>query len=321
MARPWRIEYEGAFYHVMSRGNDGQEIFYGDRDKRRFLDTIGEMSDRFDVDIFAYVLMSNHYHLLLCTKHANLSKAMQWLGVTYSRRFNNAHNRNGHLFQGRFKSILVENEPYVVELSCYIHRNPLRAGMVKRLIDYKWSSYPPYAYGRKAHEWLKMDMILSFFSDDDPRKRYREKVQRYAEEEKRLWEDLKQGFILGATQFIDEIRSKYVNKKPHREIPQQRGMVGRINGESYLTRASELLGRDMSRIKRAQRLRGEEREDRDLLVYLLWQRGAFTNEEIGEFFGVSYSAVSHIVRRVRDELAQNKRYQRRLEVVNSQFKM
>ena len=215
----------------------------------------------------------------------------------------------------------MENESYVVELSCYIHRNPLRAGMVKRLIDYKWSSYPAYAYGRKAHEWLKMDMILSFFSDDDPRKRYREKVQRYAEEEHRIWEDLKHGLILGATQFVDKIRSKYVNKKPHQEIPQQRGMVGRIDGESYLTRASALLGRDMNRFKQKQRVHGEERDDRDLLVYLLWKRGAFTNEEIGAFFGVGYSAVSHIVRRVRDELSQNKRYKIRLKLLNSQIKM
>ncbi len=96
-------------------------------------------------------------------------------------------------------------------------------------------------------------------------------------------------------------------------------MMGRINGESYLTRVSELLGRDMNRIKRAQSLRGEEREDRDLLVYLLWKRGAFTNEEVGDFFGMSYSAISHIVRRVRDEMAQSKKYQRRLKIVNSQI--
>jgi len=163
MARPWRIEYEGAYYHVLSRGNEGRDIFNDDKDRTLFIDTLGEVSDRFSVDIFAFVLISNHYHLLLRTNHANLSKAMQWLGVTYTRRFNNRHCRSGHLFQGRFKSIVVENDAYVVELSCYIHRNPLRAGIVKRLIDYKWSTYPVYAYGRKASDWLKTDLILSFF--------------------------------------------------------------------------------------------------------------------------------------------------------------
>ena len=96
---------------------------------------MGEMSDRFDVDIFAYVLMNNHYHILFRTNKPNLSKAMQWLGVTYTRRFNNRHARSGHLFQGRFKSLIVENDTYLVRLSCYIHRNPLRARIVKRLIE------------------------------------------------------------------------------------------------------------------------------------------------------------------------------------------
>lgn len=131
MARPWRIEYEGAYYHILLQGNDRKEIFYGDEDKTLFLETVGEMSDRFEVDVFAFVLMSNHYHLLLRTRLANLSKAMQWLGLIYSRRFNNRHGRSGHLFQGRFKSIVVENEAYMIELSCYIHRNPVRAGMAQ----------------------------------------------------------------------------------------------------------------------------------------------------------------------------------------------
>jgi REP element-mobilizing transposase RayT len=141
MGRAWRIEYEGALYHLMSRGNDGQHIYLNDADRNLFLDTISEMSERFKVDIFAYVLMSNNYHLLVRTNRANLKKAMQWFGTTYTRRFNNQNLKKGHLFQGRYKSILVQNNAYVTQLSCYIHRNPLRAGIVSRLIDYKWSSY------------------------------------------------------------------------------------------------------------------------------------------------------------------------------------
>jgi REP element-mobilizing transposase RayT len=102
-----------------------------------FLGTIGRMSERFDNDIFAYVLMDNHYHLLLRTPKANLSRSMQWLGTTYTRRFNLEHFQSGHLFQGRYKSILVENDAYLMQLSYYIHNNPLRAGIVKRLIDYR----------------------------------------------------------------------------------------------------------------------------------------------------------------------------------------
>jgi REP element-mobilizing transposase RayT len=173
MGRAWRIEYEGALYHILSRGNEQGDIFYDTTDRKRFLDTIGELSERFAVHIYAYVLMNNHYHLLLKTRRANLSKAMQWFGTTYTRRFNNRHNRSGHLFQGRFKSIIVENDAYLMQLSCYIHRNPLRAGIVKRLADYRWSSYLAYGYGKSKPDWLSTKLILSQFAHEDAHRQYR----------------------------------------------------------------------------------------------------------------------------------------------------
>ncbi|MEZ6156373.1 MAG: transposase [Candidatus Scalinduaceae bacterium] len=114
-----------------------------------FLDTLGKMSDRFDIEVYAYALMDNHYHLLLKTNKPNISKGMQWFGTTYTRQYNIKHKRNRHLFQGRFKSFLIENDEYLM-LSCYIHRNPLRAGIVRRLADYPWSSYSIYAYDKKS---------------------------------------------------------------------------------------------------------------------------------------------------------------------------
>jgi REP element-mobilizing transposase RayT len=196
MSRAWRIEYEGALYHLLSRGNDGSTIFVDDKDRGRFLDAVGEMSERFNIDIFAYVLMDNHYHLLVRTRRANLKKAMHWFGTTYTQRFNRRHFRSGHLFQGRYKSIIIENDAYLLQLSYYIHRNPLRAGIVKRLAGYRWSSYKVYAYGRKAPKWLSTDLILSQFGDDqDCHRGYRKKVQKYASEEKSLFEDLRHGLI------------------------------------------------------------------------------------------------------------------------------
>ena len=179
MARPLRIEYNGAFYHVLSRGNAGEHIFKDPKDRLTFLDIIGNASERFSLDVFAYVLMDNHYHLLLRTNQTNLSKAMQWLGTTYTRRFNNRHHRGGHLFQGRFKSIILENESYLVQLSCYIHRNPLRAKMVERLIEYTWSSYPAYAYNRRHPEWLNTALILSQLNAADKHRSYRENVLKF----------------------------------------------------------------------------------------------------------------------------------------------
>ena len=175
MARAWRIEYEGALYHVLSRGNEGRPIFLDNDDRLLFFETLGEMSERFEIDIFAYVLMDNHYHLLFRTNRANLSKSMQWFGATYTKRFNIGHNRAGHLFQGRFKNMLVENDAYLLQLSYYIHRNPLRAAMVRRSADYKWSSYRAYAYGKSHQNWLNTDVILSqFINVKDPHQAYRE---------------------------------------------------------------------------------------------------------------------------------------------------
>ena len=321
MARPWRIEYEGAYYHVLSRGNERRDIFYDDKDRHLFLETLTEVSDRFDVDIFAYVLMSNHYHVLLKTNRSNLSTAMQWLGVTYTRRFSNRHSRSGHLFQGRFKSLIVENEAYVVELSCYIHRNPLRAGMVKRLMDYKWSSYPSYAYGRKGPAFLNTDLVLSFFRGDDSRLAYRSKVQRYAGEEKRLWDDFRHGLIIGTQQFVDRIKKKYISEQPHRELPQQKGLVGRIDIERVLKRASELFECDFKKQKDRRRFYGKEKDIRDLLVYLFWERGAYTNEEIGSAFGITYTAVNHIVNQVKRKLALNGEFEKKYKLIKSQNKM
>ena len=164
MTRQWRIEFEGAYYHILSRGNERRNIFTDNDDRISFLEILGKMSERFEVDVYAYVLMNNHYHLLLKTNKPNISKGMQWFGTTYTRRYNVKHKRNGHLFQGRFKNFLVENDEYLMLLSCYIHRNPLRAGIVRRLVDYPWSSYPVYAYGKKSPEWLRTAPILSHFN-------------------------------------------------------------------------------------------------------------------------------------------------------------
>jgi putative transposase len=181
MARAWRIEFEGALYHVVSRGNERRDIFFSDDDRRLFLDTLGEMAQRFEMELFAYVLMNNHYHLLLSTRRANLSRAMQWFGVTYTNRFNAINSRIGHLFQGRFKSMLVQNDAYLMRLSLYIHRNPLRAGIVNRLVDYRWSSYRSYAYGKKAPEWLNTERILCLLQNvRDRHAAYREQTQRYS---------------------------------------------------------------------------------------------------------------------------------------------
>jgi len=299
MGRPWRIEYEGGLYHILSRGNERKDIFQDDRDRLSFLKALGEMAERYGVDVFAYVLMDNHYHLLLRTNHANLSKAMQWLTLTHTRRFNNRHHRSGHLFQGRFKSIIVENDAYLMRLSCYIHRNPLRAGIVSRLSDYPWSSYKTYAYGSKAPDWLLTQPILSYFKARDKHKAYRIKAQNYAKEEKSLWEDFRHGLVLGTKEFVDRIRSKYMPDELQRDVPLHRALGRSTDPQRVLNKAISVLKCDLDAIRNSRRIPKGLKENRDLLVYLVWQMCMLTNEETGRLFGMTYSAASRVVNSMR----------------------
>ena len=308
-------------YHLMSRGNDGQSIFISDADRELFLATVGEMSERFEVDIFAYVLMSNHYHLLTKTNRANLNQAMHWLGTTYTRRFNNRNFRNGHLFQGRYKSILVQNDAYVTQSSCYIHRNPLRAKIVNRLIDYKWSSYPVYAYGKKGMNWLSTRLILSYFNDPDKHIQYRKKVQKYAKEEAKLLEDFRHGIVLGSKTFCDTIRKRFLPDTPHNDLPAQRQMAKDINLNELFTQSANLIELDTAKCIQAKRLHGADKMKRDLLIYFIWSKGLMTNEKIGQFFNMSYSSVSHCVKSFKEKMRKDKNLTRSFEKINSQFKL
>ncbi len=321
MARSWRIEYAGALYHVLSRGNQQQDIFLQDDDRRSFLKAIGQMSERYDVDIFAYVLMDNHYHLLLRTNSANLSKSMQWLGTTYTTRFNLRHARNGHLFQGRYKSIIVENDAYLLQLSYYIHRNPLRAGRVKRLIDYRWSSYPAYAYQRRYPEWLNTKLILSQFKAADKNRIYREKVQRYSEENKRIWEDVRHGLFYGTQAFIDHIKGTYLADEANGDIPAQGKLLKESKPDEWLNSAAEILGCDLGRLKRSRRVTSSDKTNRDMLIYLLWQTGRFSNSEIGEQFGLTYSSVTRRAGAFQKRWEKEKELKSKYEKFKSQIKV
>lgn len=321
MARAWRIEYEGALYHILSRGNEQGDIFYDKADCVLFLDTIGQMSERFEVDICAYVLMNNHYHLLIKTRRANLSKAMHWFGTTYTRRFNNRHNRGGHLFQGRYKSIIIENAAYLIQLSCYIHRNPVRAGLVKRLADYPWSSYLAYCYGKPAPKWLSTDLILSRFQKGLERRQYRAKVQKYSNEEKRLWEDFRHGLFLGSKGFVKRLREEYLPEKADIEISSQRQAGASLRPDEAVDKVGRLIGCHVDDFLEKQRVRGQLKEKRDLMIYFIWLTGLLTNEKIGALFGVTYSLVSHSVRSVKTKMTNDPKFRAYCDELYSQFKV
>jgi REP element-mobilizing transposase RayT len=322
MTRAWRIEYEGALYHVLSRGNEKRPIVFDDRDRKMFIDTIKQMSERFEIDVFAYVLMDNHYHLLIRTRRANLSKSMQWFGVTYTNRFNIRHARSGHLFQGRFKSIVVENDAYLLQLSYYIHRNPLRAGRVNRLAFYKWSSYRAYAYGQAIPQWLHTDMILSQFSNvKDRHGAYRQKVQSYSNEEACLWENLRHGMMFGTKSFSEKIKRRYLPDTPHAEIPAQKHLKKNIDADAVIIEAAKLLNCDPQRYRKADRIASADKLNRDILIYLLWHMGALTNQQIGEKFGLTYSAVSRRVSILKELLKNDPALHEKINKIKSLIKI
>jgi len=322
MTRAWRIEYEGALYHVLSRGNERCNIVVDDKDRNLFLDTVGEMSQRFEVDICAYVLMDNHYHLLIRTQRANLSKGMQWLGATYTKRFNIRHFRSGHLFQGRFKNMLVQNDAYLLQLSYYIHRNPVRAGIVKRLSSYKWSSYPAYAYDDKVKKWLNTELILSqFLNVSDRNLAYRGAAQKYAKEEQRTWEDLRHGIFLGTKKFVQKIKKRYLPDIPNGEIARQTQVSKSIDSEALLIQAAEILNCNLEHFRKAARVSQSDILDRDMLIYLMWQSGQLTNLQIAEKFGLTYSAVSRRVGVFKHLLSKSTTLQNKFNRVKSVIKI
>jgi putative transposase len=321
MARQWRIEFCGALYHVLSRGNGRQDIFLSDDDRHLFLALLEELSERFNVEVYAYVLMNNHYHLLLKTMDANLSRAMQWFGTSFTRKFNLNNHTGGHLFQGRFKSILVENDAYLLRLSCYIHRNPLRAGIIERLAEYPWSSYPFYAYQKKPPDWLKTQTLLNQVSGADRHKAYRIKVQHCSDEEGSFWEDVKHGLIYGSQDFVADLKARFLEEKKDVELPQHNSLFREFDPDLLLTKASKILGFNLEAARNAKKIGTGEKDNRDLLIYLLWKTERLSNREIGAYFGLTYSSISRRVKVINDRVSVEQKLRDKYQILKSQIKV
>ena len=192
--------------------------------------------------------------------------------------------------------------------------------MVRRLVDYRWSSYPAYAYGRKKPDWLKIEVLLGFYSRKIRHEEYRKQVQEYAKEEKKVWEDVKYGLFMGSPEFIEKLSLRYL-KKQEKEMPQQRQVLKGEELRKKTWKAAEALGLEMEELRQRSRVKAHEKESRDVLVYLLWENGIYTNAEIGELFGLSYSAVSKQAGLFQRRLLKDKQLKRKYDKVNSLFKM
>jgi len=292
MARSTRIDFENTYYHVLSRGNEKRPIFIDNQDYHIFKEQTKEMVNRFSIEVHAYVLMTNHYHLLIKTRQQNLSRSMQWLGQTYASQFNRRHQRCGHLFQGRFKSFVVENEHYLNSLCLYIHRNPIRAKMVAHLSDYQWSSYPVYI-GKFNEEWLTTDLILGLYGND--RQKFINTQLHYAKQEEQIFDDLRYGLFFGSESFADTYAAK-LKEEEHPEKPQIRAAFKKMN--IFDVTRQVLLMLDVDDIQSILKpLRREKRPKRDIAIYILVNLGIYTNQEIGNVFGVGYTSISGAIKR------------------------
>ncbi len=278
MARPLRLEFSGALYHVTSRGDGREDIYLSDDDRRDWLKVLGQVCTRFNWVCHAYCQMTNHYHLLIETPDANLSKGMRQLNGVYTQLFNRKHGRVGHVFQGRFKAILVEKDSYLLELARYVVLNPLRAKMVRRLEQWAWSSYRATCGQVQKPEWLQTDFLLSLLAQSAVhRARVIAKYVAFVHEGKGLdsvWGDLKGQIYLGSDSFIKKMQTE-IEKKPNRlEIPRAQRRA---------------LARELADYAGAY-----ERDDAIALAYL---SGHHSMAAIADHFDVHYTTVSRLVKK------------------------
>lgn len=298
MARQLRIEYPGAFYHVYSRGNQKQPIFYGDEDRFHFVKILRDAQKRLDAVWCLYCLMINHYHLGLVTPAGNLSRIMHFVNAAYTIHMNKKHERCGHLFQGRFKAILVQADRYARTLTTYIHGNPVKKGLIASPEDYKWSSCRYYFGIEKPPSWMTSKIILGCF--DGSREKLRQEHRRSLVDindrsiEREFSKAARIG-ILGDLDFIERVRRAHLQDRltnPDPEILELTRLRTRPSLNAIMDRVVHELGDKNKHVKK-------------LTIFVAHTFGDYRLKEIGEFFGLGTSAVHAAFKRMSMELESN----------------
>ncbi len=290
MVRPLRIEYPDAFYHITSRGNERANIFRVEKDYERFLGYLESATNRYGAKIHCFCLMSNHYHLLLETPRGNLHAILHHLNTSYTNYLNARTGRVGHLFQGRYRSILVEKDSYALELSRYIHLNPVRANLVRDPLRYPWSSYAAYIGKKRKWDWLQRGFLLGQLSEreEEAQGKYRAYADRGIREG--IEDPLKKTIsstLLGSEGFVDWVRQRWIKKiSSNREVP----ALGKLSLRPNLPSIWKEVKREFG--ERAE-------ESRRVALYLSHQLSGLPLGEIGKFFGgIGPSAVTQNTRRL-----------------------
>ena len=289
MARPLRLEFPGALYHITSRGNARQEIFLSDDDRTSFLNLLGREVKQQRWNCYAYCLMSNHYHIMIETPEGNLVLGMRRLNGAYSQEFNRRHGRVGHLFQGRYKSIIVDRESYLLELCRYVVLNPVRAGIVEQPGDWRWSSYLATIGETEKSDWLETNWILGQFSR--AKKRAEEAYKRFVADGvggPSPWRDLQGQIWLGEKAFLEKME-RIIERENLEEVPLAQTIPSRPTRAAIFESVAKEFAITVEGLV--------ERGDQDAYraaVYLLRRVVNLSLKAVAGIFGVSPSRVSRI---------------------------
>jgi putative transposase len=308
VARPVRIEYEHALYHITARGNERKDIFVNQKDRERFFHYLGVVHQRYEIIVYCYVLMNNHYHLLIETPQANLSRMMRDLNGHYTIYFNLRHGRAGHLFQGRYKAILVDKDNYLLELSRYIHLNPVRVKALSKPEQYSYSSMQYYIGRETVPDWLNTNFILEQFGENKGKQKRRYKIFVYEginKQDSPLKGSHAQS-ILGSERFIEKIKDRYLRgKNISRETPKLKSLK---YGKNLYELAAHVM--DYYKIEQAELFRKKAKFNNGKKVFVYLARKYTHNglREIKEFLDSSITevAISKIYNRIQEELIKKK---------------
>lgn len=315
MSRPLRIEYPGAWYHVMNRGRRSEEIFFNDSDRKMFISLLQETVEAWNLKISAYCLMSNHYHLLIQTPDGNLARCMRHINGLYTQRFNRIHKMEGPLFRGRYKAVLVENDSHLLEALRYIHRNPIRADIIESIDRYPWSSHRGYLSNAEKWKWLHKSSLLSMLAAGTSRQKsaYKDFVFRGEPEKIQKFYSLKNlPSILGSGSFSEDIKEKFAHLRFQGEIPESKVLAPSASTviaavcKYYKISEKALV---MSR-------RGRENIARDVAIYLVRRHCRETLPVVGRSFGIeNYSTVSSVVERIKARIKKDKKLRQSLDII------
>lgn len=295
MARPLRLEFPGAVYHLTARGNARQDIYLDDSDRQRFLGLLGREVQQQVWKCYAYCLMNNHYHLLIETPEANLVQGMRRLNGVYTQAFNHRHHRVGHLFQGRYKSIVVDKDNYLLELCRYIVLNPVRAGLAIQPEDWTWSSYYPTAYKTTTYSWLDAPSVLELFGDNEREARHA--YRRFVAQGVGMispWENLRGQMWLGGDDFLKRMQGK-LKAELSQEVPFNQTQPARPTKEEIIQAVSEGY-----RIPLGSVLERSNPLPFQAAVYLLRRVTNLNLKEVSKLAQISLPRISQIQRKIED---------------------